>query len=60
MHCHRSLLQIVARISRIVMVTENYVEASNHVGDCTLIELTDVFTECVPKPGVHGAWVKRK
>ena len=63
MHYHRSLVQIVAEISHIVMLTKNVVETSYHAGDCISIKLfsmTDIFTENVPKPGVHCAWVQRK
>ena len=63
MHYHRSLLQIVAGISHIVMFTKNIVQASYHAGDCTSIKLfgmTYRFTEHVPKSGVHCAWVQQK
>ena len=63
MHYHRSLLQIVAGISHVVMFTKNVVQASYHAGNCTSIKLfsmTDMFTEHVPKPSVHCAWVHWK
>ena len=50
MYYHRSLLQIVDRMSHIVMLTKNVFEASYHAGNCTSIKLfsmTDRFTEHV-------------